>query len=233
MKFGEILCTAVLPRDIDRGMNYALQSLPYTFDRMRYGEETIEAYLRRLRNITIGKCAEAAVIRFLRSHGVRHSSIEGATPHTRPDRFDLRIGNEIVDIKTFRIPEKCAEAEKLIDALALVPDDSSQDQWQHRRHYDRFIFGFFAGRFSLTLQQGLPMLLRGEPPSRENIILSTENVRIFITAAPSVAECQAVFRTLPAGTVCLQYPGGTRIRNMGCRIRELTAFQSVVHWGGV
>ncbi|MFQ5629557.1 MAG: hypothetical protein ACE5I1_12410 [bacterium] len=231
MKPGDIICTAVLPQDIEKGLEYALQSLPYTFDRMKYGSVTTNAHLKRLQKITLGKCAEAVLSRFLHSHGVSHQALAGATAHTDPDRFDFRIDNKVIDLKSFAVPEKHAKAEFIANALALVP----ADQWRKRNRYHRFIFAFFAGELHLTLRQSLSDLLdaSSRPPKREEIILKAEGARIFLTAAPEISECENKFRKIHAGTRCVQYPHGTRIDNMGCRISELTAFKSVVHWGGV
>ncbi|RME01529.1 MAG: hypothetical protein D6814_01325 [Calditrichaeota bacterium] len=234
MDAGDVVCTAILQKDIEKGLEYALASLPYTFDRMKYGRKTTEAYLKRMENITMGKCAEAAIIRFLRAHGVRHSSTTGVTPFTEPDYFDLRIGDEIVDIKTFRLPEKYASAKWIINALALIPNQSPKDQWSQRHHYHRYVFGFFAGKLSLTLRQELSALLhKSDRVGKNEVRVSQQEARIFLTAAPNIAECEQKFRRIPAGSKCLQYPRGTRIENMGCWIRELTAFRKVVEWGGV
>lgn len=234
MQAGEVVCNAILHQDLQRGLDYALKSISFTYDRMRFGRNTTEAYLKRLRNITLGKCAEAAIVRFLRAHGVRHSSFEGATPHTLPDRFDLKIAGTIVDIKSYTLPEKHARADRVINALALIPNDHPADQWQHRQRFGRYVFVFIAGLFSVTLQLDLNHLLDQEHIlSREEINVSASNLRAFLTAAPTIQECEAKFHRVRPKTRCLQYPYGTRIENMGCLVRDLTAFSSVFQWGGV
>lgn len=234
MKPGDVICSAVLQQDIEKGIDYAIRSIRHTFDRMHYGAKTTEAYLKRLRNIALGKCAEAAIIRFLRAHGVPHSSLEGATPETEPDRFDLRIGDAVVDIKSFFLAERYADARHVVNALALVPNQTAQDQWANRARYQRYIFVFVAGKFALNLRQQLKHFLdAAHVPTHDEVNISASRLRLFLTAAPTIAECEQKFHRIRARTKCLQYPYGTRIDNMGCLIRELTAFKSVVTWGGV
>jgi hypothetical protein len=117
-----------------------------------------------------------------------------------------------------------------VNALALVP----VDQWAKRGSYHRYLFAFFDGEMRLTLRQNLTVLLNlTRPPKREEIVLKLDHARIFLAAAPDISECENKFKKIRAGTYCVQYPQGTRIDNMGCLIKELTAFKRVVHWGGV
>lgn len=94
----EILCLAVLPADVSEGRRYAQLSIDYTFDRMAYGGNSEAALRRRLEKIIQGKTCEATLVRFLRGHGIAHTTRDGQTPHTDPDRFDLRILKEVVDL---------------------------------------------------------------------------------------------------------------------------------------
>ncbi len=216
MKAEEVIALAILPDDVAAGIAYARQSLHYTFDRMRYGANPE----RRFGNIAVGKMCEATLLRFLRQHGVPHLSREGATHHTQPDKFDLRVMNEIVDLKTFRAPPRAANPASVIQCLALIPHQHHNDQWSQRKKYQRFVFGFFHGD------------LRGRTASSNTafdpkIFVVTHTPTIFyVTAAPSLAECETRFAEVPAATKCLQYPNGTRIRNMGCAVGVLTSFQS-------
>ncbi len=214
MKPEEVIALAILPDEVAAGIAYARQSLHYTFDRMRYGANPE----RRFGNIAVGKMCEATLLRFLRQHGVPHVSREGATHHTLPDKFDLRVMNEVVDLKTFRAPARNAQPANLVQCLALIPHQHQQDQWQQRGKYQRFVFGFFGGD------------LRGRAADNQafapQTYLVTHAPKIFyVTAAPALAECEAQFREVAAGTKCRQYPNGTRIRNMGCPIGALVSFQ--------
>jgi hypothetical protein len=161
------------------------------------------------------------LIRFLRQHAVPHLGGEGATPQTDPDRFDLRILNEVADLKTFSVPDQVAQPARLLRCLALVPNHHQKDQWSRRRHYERFLFGFTKGRLAVQIKKtdGSARL------SRDGVELaSTPNI-LYLAAAPTIAECEKIFYPVRRGTICPQYPGGTRINNMGCRISELTSFQ--------
>jgi hypothetical protein len=64
------------------------------------------------------------------------------------------------------------------------------------------------------------------PPSDECIVLESAPTILYLAAAPTIAECENLFHPVRRGTVCPQYPGGTRIDNMGCRIGELTSVQN-------
>lgn len=217
MRAEEIICLAILPADVEAGLDYALQSLHYTFDRMSYQKDLP----RRLEKITLGKICEATLIRFLRQHAVPHLAAEGATPHTDPDRFDLRILNEVADLKTFSVPDQVAQPLRLLHCLALVPNHHQKDQWNRRQHYHRFLFGFIKGRLFLQIKK--PEALA--PLSRQEIEQTSAPSALYLAAAPAVPECERLFYPIRRGTVCPQYPGGTRIDNMGCRIGELMSFQ--------
>lgn len=216
MRAEEVIALAILPDDVATGVAYARQSLHYTFDRMRYGAHPE----RRFGNIAVGKMCEATLLRFLRQHGVPHLSREGATPHTQPDRFDLRVLNEIVDLKTFRAPPNAARSENLMRGLALIPFQHDKDQWTHRKKYQRFIFGFFNGEFRGRAHA------KNDAFDPQTVAVMRKPAIFYVTAAPGLEECEAQFVEIAAGTKCAQYPAGTRIRNMGCAIGALTSFQN-------
>jgi len=218
MRTEEMICLAILPADVEAGLRYALQSLNYTFDRMGYKDDAAQ----RLAKIAIGKTCETTMIRFLRQHAIPHLSAEGATPHTDPDRFDLRVLNEVVDLKTFSVPDQVARPERLLHCLALVPNHHAQDQWSKRQHYERFIFGFFKGKMRLQFKSAT-----AEKELRhEDVELMSAPTILYLAVAPTIAECEKQFHVVRHGTVCPQYPNGTRIDNMGCRIGELASVQS-------
>lgn len=221
MRAEEIICLAILPEDVATGMQYACQSLHYTFDRMHYGEDIG----RRFNKIACGKTCEATLTRFLRQHAIPHLSREGATPHTRPDHFDLRILNEVVDLKTFHVPEAVARPDKLLACLALVPHQHRHDQWHKRHDYQRYLFGFYKGRLRGRLAVAKHKN-KIQPFSVDEVKLAETPSLLFLTAAPAIAACEQAFRKIPAKTMCMQYPRGTRIDNMGCEIARLEAFQA-------
>jgi hypothetical protein len=218
MRPEEMICLAILPADVQAGLRYALQSLNYTFDRMGYKDDAAQ----RLSKIALGKTCEATLIRFLRQHAIPHLSTEGATPHTDPDRFDLRVLNEVVDLKTFGVPDQVARPERLLHCLALVPNHHAKDQWSRRRHYERFLFGFFKGKMRLQIKTADAK----KELQFDDVELMIAPAILYLAAAPTIAECERYFHPVHRGVVCPQYPRGTRIDNMGCRIGELTSFQS-------
>ncbi|MDZ7267978.1 MAG: hypothetical protein ONB48_10250 [candidate division KSB1 bacterium] len=218
MRAEEIICLAILPEEVAAGIAYACRSLHHTFDRMNYGADAG----RRFNKIATGKACEATLTRFLRRHGIPHLSCEGETPHTQPDHFDLRILNEVVDLKTFHLPEAVARPAAMLACLALVPSQNGHDQWGRRHRYQRYVFAFSRGRLRghLALAAG-PARLRPEA-----VRLTSAPTHLFVAAAPTIAECERHFRRVAAGTICPQYPRGTRIENHGCEIAHLTSFQS-------
>lgn len=218
MRAEEIICLAILPEDVEVGLAYAKKSLHYTFDRMGYKEDLN----RRLVKIAIGKTCEATLTRFLGQHAIPHLSGEGATPHTDPDKFDLRILNEVVDLKTFNVPDQVAQPDRLLHCLALVPCQRRNDQWQQRHNYERFLFGFFKGKMRLDIEAAANQ----KTSTASEITVASAPTTLYLAAAPTITECENLFRSIRRGAICPQYPGGTRIKNMGCRIGELTSFQT-------
>jgi hypothetical protein len=221
MRAEEMICLAILPADVEAGLRYALQSLNYTFDRMGYKNDAAQ----RLAKIALGKTCEATLMRFLRQHAIPHLSAEGATPHTDPDRFDLRVLNEIVDLKTFGVPDQVAQPDRLLHCLALVPDHHAKDQWSKRQNYERFLFGFFKGKMRLQFESAEA----NSEVSRDEVEVASVPTIFYLAAAPTVVECEKQFHAVRRGTVCPQYPHGTRIDNMGCRIGALASFQDFLN----
>jgi hypothetical protein len=103
-----------------------------------------------------------------------------------------------------------------------VPCQHRKDQWSRRKKYERYLFGFVKGRLWVEL-----MTTGGAKTLDEKAIkISSAPAVLYLTAAPAIAECEAHFHYIRRGTICPQYPGGTRIKNMGCRIGELSSFQN-------
>jgi hypothetical protein len=231
MQKEDILCLAILPDDVIVGRRYARLSIHYTFDRMDFGLREETAFTRRLAKIVQGKTCEATLVRFLRDHGIAHTTHDGVTPHTDPDRFDLRILNQIVDLKTFAVPRAVATPTRLLNCLCLVPDHHARDQWSRRGRYARFVFGFLRGRFSVRLTPGVYESLQAKIPVNDDDMQIEETpMQLYISAAPSIAECERRFRKIRRGTRCPQYPRGTRIDNMGCRAGDLPSFREFINF---
>lgn len=124
------------------GIEYAKQSLHYTYNRMHLGAEA------RLRKIVVGVAVELAFRRWLEAEGVPYDLL-GATPFTEKDKYDLRLGGRRCDVKSFLINDRAQisalrrDPEWLYAAEALVPED--QFQSDRLAEQDIYLFGFLAG----------------------------------------------------------------------------------------
>jgi hypothetical protein len=124
------------------GIAYAKKSLHYTYNRMRLGAGA------RLRKIVAGVAVELAFRHWLEAQGVRYD-VEGATPFTERDRYDLRLGGRKCDVKSFlvsdrrRIAEVRRDPRVLHTAEALVPEDQLHSE--SLAESDLYLFGFLAG----------------------------------------------------------------------------------------
>ncbi len=225
----EVICSAVLPRDCEQGIAMALQRL--TREAERPAAESLSGQLQWLRGEVIAACIETAVHRFLRAHGIRH----GPAPCEAIAGWRvLQVQNERVGLVHFALPAQHARADRIINALALVRREGNAAPWPQRHSVDRILFAFTAGEFSLTYQMSLRHTDDQEAFLQPaNFQFRSKHFRVFLTAAPTVAECERRFRRLPQKTHCLQFPKGVPWRAVGCRIRELTAFSAVCTWGGV
>lgn len=123
------------------GIAYACRSLPYTYDRM--GGSPFD----RLRRIVGGVAVEIAFRRYLTAQGVPFD-VEGATPFTDRDRYDVALGGHRCDIKSYmlthrqQITEVRRRPDLLLQAPALVP----LDQYVSENHtaQDIYLFAFLA-----------------------------------------------------------------------------------------
>ena len=224
MKPADIVCTAVLPKDFDDGLNFVLQAFPAT-----PAGEPVQSLLNRLHSLLAGKYAELAVERFLRSHGIAHQTF-AAKIDANSSRFFFRVKNENVELKYIVLPNRRASAAKIIEAFALVP----AEHWRQRARLARYIFTVYTGDLRLILKQNPSRYLTAQKiPRREDVELKGSSASVFLAAAPSRAECEQKFRHLPVRTPCLQYPEGLPEQCFGCRMAELTAFKTAIQWGGV
>lgn len=124
------------------GIEYAKQSLHYTYNRMHLGLEA------RLRKIVAGVAVELAFRRWLQSQGVPFDLL-GATHFTEKDKYDLRLAGRRCDVKSFLISDRRQitalrrDPAWLNAAEALVPED--QFQSDRLSEEDIYLFGFLAG----------------------------------------------------------------------------------------
>ncbi len=231
MQSQDILCSAILAEDVQKGLRFAVATTaghrPLTSDHL----DAVQAYLNRVRELVLAKCAEAATVRFLRAHGV---NCLPANVEASPELMALRIKKEVVLIRPYHFADEQVQAADILRAYALLWNGHDHDEWRLRHQVDRLIFAYTSGRLWITLQQDLSTLLKPSPSLQsDHIHLSTEALQVFLAAAPSVQECEQSFRQLPAGKRCLPFQNGLPYPAMGCPVRRLTAFRRVVEWGGV
>ena len=119
-------------RDLNEGgIAYAIRSLPYTYNRM--GGSPYD----RLRRIVSGVAVELAFRRYLSEQDIPFD-VQGATPFTDPDHYDVALGGRRCDIKSFLISyrEQILEIKRrpqiLLSAPALVASDQNAAE-EHSR----------------------------------------------------------------------------------------------------
>ncbi|GAB4485319.1 MAG: hypothetical protein OHK0031_09380 [Anaerolineales bacterium] len=124
------------------GIEYALRSLPYTYNRMG------GSLYSRLRRIVGGVAVELALRRLLADREIPFD-VRGATPFTEPDRYDVALGGHRCDVKTFILSKRQQIAalrrdpSPLLRAPALVPED--QFLSENHSEQDLYIFAFLLG----------------------------------------------------------------------------------------
>ncbi len=138
----DLICLPYAPDLTEAGISYACRSLPHTYDRMGGSQ------FDRLRRIVVGIAVELAFRRYLVQEDIPFG-VEGATPFTDPDRYDVSLGGHRCDIKSFLISYReqirslHESPAQLLDAPALVP----LDQYAGDSHSanDMYVFAFLSG----------------------------------------------------------------------------------------
>jgi hypothetical protein len=148
-------------RDLtEGGIAYALRSLPYTYDRM--GGSPYD----RLRRIVAGVAVELAFRRYL-GEGNIPFDVQGATPFTDPDRYDVSLGGHRCDIKSYlityrgQILDMRRNPDVMLNAPALVPSDQHTGE-SHTSH-DIYLFAFLAGLIAAS-QADLKAVIKNDQP---------------------------------------------------------------------
>lgn len=88
-------------------MKYAMISLPWTFDRMRY-DSTQKSINKRLTNIFHGVLNQSILGESLSKQGLK-ASLDW-TKYRESDIFDFKIGNKVFDVKTVNVYEDYNES---------------------------------------------------------------------------------------------------------------------------
>jgi hypothetical protein len=142
------------------GITYAVRSLHYTYDRM--GGSTFS----RLRRIVGGVAVELALRRHLNEQGIPFD-VDGATPFTDPDNYDVRLGGHRCDLKSFLITRRRQIAllkhtpERLLSAPALVPADQAESATHSPQ--DLYLFAFLLGLNALAPDDIQKAVSAGQP----------------------------------------------------------------------
>ena len=141
-------------------INYALRSLPYTYNRM--GGSPYD----RLRRIAAGVAVELAFRRYLAEQNVPFD-VMGATPFTKPDRYDVSLGGRRCDIKSFLITyrEQITEMKRnpgvVLNAPALVPSD--QNVAEGHTDKDIYLFAFLSGLVAASQEDVQKAIFKKQP----------------------------------------------------------------------
>ena len=141
----------ITDEDVKAARGYAGQSLGYTVDRMRYGEER-DANRLRFNRIFLGKVVEFAVQRHLQEdHELRLETDPVATPYDEPDRADwlLRLpgrGAHRIDMKSFHVFPQYQGQVRSCEVVAqngwaLVPKDQFDGHLK-----DIYVFAVYIGQ---------------------------------------------------------------------------------------
>jgi len=156
----DLLILRYTPDMTQAGIQYARQSLPYTYDRMGGNR------FKRLRRIVAGKAVELAFKRHLNNEEIPHDML-GSTPFTKPDHYDIGIGGRRCDIKSFMLTDKKHITEirkapqKLLSAQALVPVDQMKNE--HLTDEDFYVFAFLTALLTPNQDAVKKAVAAGQP----------------------------------------------------------------------
>ncbi|MGA7192467.1 MAG: hypothetical protein WBW94_02475 [Anaerolineales bacterium] len=143
----DLLRIPYTPDLTEGGIAYASRSLPHTYDRM--GGSSFD----RLRRIVAGVAVELAFRRYLTQQNIPFD-IKGATPFTDPDRYDVSLGGQRCDIKSFLISYRTqinslrVDPKLILKAPALVPLDQYSADGQSDN--DLYLFAFLTGLVAVS-----------------------------------------------------------------------------------
>jgi hypothetical protein len=118
--------------DIQEAIDYATISLPWTFDRLRYGPKTQKAVNARLLHILIGVLNQTILERVLTGKGYVCSA--DWTKYRESDVFDFKISGKTYDVKTVVIYKQYNETlkrENFSIELLLSNKDYGGPEWRH------------------------------------------------------------------------------------------------------
>ena len=124
------------------GIEYALRSLAYSFERVSASPYD------RLRRTVANVAVELAFRRYLSQQNIPFE-VKAAAPFTDRERYDVSLGGQRCDLKSYlishrgQITEMRNDPSVILNAPALVPADQHAGDGHLRN--DIYIFGFLAG----------------------------------------------------------------------------------------
>lgn len=132
---------------VEKAVNYALLSLPFTVNRM-----DISKLGNRILNIAKGKIAEGLFEHYCRQNNIPADFASCKTPFWKPDKRDFILDGAEWDLKNNFIYHSGSFYSDYTQLPALVPDKHSADQWAARRNAKnqpersvKFLFTFMKG----------------------------------------------------------------------------------------
>lgn len=130
-------------RDLtEGGIAYTMRSLPYLYKRLG------DSPYHKIRKVVADVSVELAFRRYLGEHEIPFD-VQGPTPFTEPDRYDVSLGGRRCNVKSFLITHRDQIAEMkhnpqvVLNAPALVPSD--QNAAEGNLNTDIYLFAFLSG----------------------------------------------------------------------------------------
>lgn len=118
--------------DIQEAIDYATISLPWTFDRMRYGPRSQKAVNNRLIHILVGVLNQTILERILTKKG--YECCKDWTKYRESDVFDFMINDKKYDVKTVYVYSEYNESanrENFSIDLLISNKDYKGPEWRH------------------------------------------------------------------------------------------------------
>jgi hypothetical protein len=119
--------------DIQEAIDYATISLPWTFDRLRYGPKTLQKGInKRLLHILTGVLNQTILERVLTNKGYKCSA--DWTKYRESDVFDFTINGKTYDVKTVTIYTQYNDSwqrKKFSTKLLIANKNYGGPEWRH------------------------------------------------------------------------------------------------------
>lgn len=151
----EIWRVKIQKSDLVEAVKYATISLPWTFDRMRYGVSTQRSMNRRLMNIMKGVLNQTLLERIMKNKGFKCA--KNWKHYRESDIFDFSINGRVYDVKTGHIYDEYSkqwERDKFTPELLIKNKDYPGPIWKrffpmtitisqitYKKGKDGYIFG--------------------------------------------------------------------------------------------